>query len=120
MVEELRPLPRVVRTTPTHRLGKSHRNVPQSRQQKTCRRSEQPRLLLQGGHRRAQEQSHGFLLVPTGCRTRAAEAQFNLGECYEFGIGVTKNLNEAIRYYRLAARQGYEEARIALQEHGVW
>ncbi len=39
-----------------------------------------------------------------------AEGQANLGWCYHFGKGVEKDLNEAIRLYRLAIEQGYEGA----------
>ncbi len=31
----------------------------------------------------------------------------NLGYCYEFGEGVVKNLNKAVRLCTLAANQGY-------------
>lgn len=35
-----------------------------------------------------------------------ASAQNELGICYAKGKGVTKNLNEAIKWYRKAAEQG--------------
>lgn len=38
-------------------------------------------------------------------------AQTNLGICYEWGLGVAKDLNEAIRWYDKAASQGNATAR---------
>ena len=35
-----------------------------------------------------------------------ARAQNNLGYCYENGLGVTKDYNEAVKWYRKAAEQG--------------
>jgi len=42
-----------------------------------------------------------------------AMAQYNLGHMYELGNGVPMNLEEALRWYQLAARQGNENARMA-------
>jgi len=39
-----------------------------------------------------------------------AEAQFNLGYCYDDGRGVTKNSKEAVKWYRKAAEQNYAPA----------
>ena len=39
-----------------------------------------------------------------------AEAQFNLGVCYETGDGVAKNSKEAVKWYRKAAEQGHANA----------
>src|SRR3954470_13266351 len=39
-----------------------------------------------------------------------ARAQNNLGVMYENGQGVAQNLNEALKWYRLAAEQGYAGA----------
>lgn len=39
-----------------------------------------------------------------------AEAQYSLGVCYRCGDGVEKNLEEAIKWYRKAAEQGYAKA----------
>jgi hypothetical protein len=41
-------------------------------------------------------------------------AQNNLGTLYAFGAGVPKNLEEAVRWYRLAAEQGSSSARANL------
>ena len=38
----------------------------------------------------------------------------NVGLCYEYGIGVTKDLVKAVEYYTLAANQGYAAAQISL------
>ena len=43
-----------------------------------------------------------------------AEAQYNLGECYYFGRGVSKDYAEAVKWYRQAAEQGNAEAQIRL------
>jgi TPR repeat protein len=37
-------------------------------------------------------------------------AQFTLGYCYENGIGVKKNLPNAVKYYRNAAQRGNQFA----------
>ena len=39
-----------------------------------------------------------------------AEAQFNLGFCYDDGRGVAKNAREAVKWYRKAAEQNYAPA----------
>ena len=39
-----------------------------------------------------------------------AKAQFNLGTMYKSGRGVTQKYQEAVKWYRLAAEQGLEEA----------
>jgi len=43
-----------------------------------------------------------------------AEAQNNLGYCYEYGQGVEKNLAEAVSWYRKAAEQGHAAAQTNL------
>ena len=48
-----------------------------------------------------------------------AEAQFQLGECYETGDTVDKDLQQAARWYRMAAGQGYEPASEALKRLGM-
>ena len=45
-----------------------------------------------------------------------AEAQYTLGGYYEGGLGVERNLSEAVKWYRKAAEQGYVDAQIALGE----
>ena len=46
------------------------------------------------------------------------EAQYELGTMYENGIGVARNIAEAIRFYRLAANADDEEAKEALVRLG--
>ena len=43
-----------------------------------------------------------------------AQHQYNVGVSYENGDGVDKNMTEAVRYYRLAADQGYADAQYKL------
>ena len=43
-----------------------------------------------------------------------AEAQYNLGCCYDTGDGVAQDYKEAVRWYRLAAEQGHAEAQFTL------
>ena len=43
-----------------------------------------------------------------------ADAQFNLGWCYDNGDGVTKDPAEAVRWYRMAAEQGHADAQYSL------
>jgi TPR repeat protein len=40
-----------------------------------------------------------------------------LGSCYDEGIGVKKSLDEAFRWYELAASKNYPAALIALGAH---
>ncbi|RIA87327.1 hypothetical protein C1645_878103 [Glomus cerebriforme] len=42
------------------------------------------------------------------------EAQYNLGRCYRFGIGVEKNEAKAFEYYKLSADQEYLNAQFQL------
>ena len=42
-------------------------------------------------------------------------SQYHLGRGYEYGKGVTLNLAEAAKWYRLATDQGYDEAKIQLK-----
>ena len=37
--------------------------------------------------------------------------QYNMGLMYELGRGIGKDVNEAIRWYRKAADQGYQNAK---------
>src|ERR1017187_3925101 len=43
-----------------------------------------------------------------------AEAQFNLGFCYDDGRGVAKNYAKAAKWYRKAAEQGHTQAQFNL------
>ena len=43
-----------------------------------------------------------------------AEAQFDLGACYEFGLGVAQDYVEAVKWYKLAAEQGNAKAQFGL------
>ena len=47
-----------------------------------------------------------------------AKAQFNLGNCYFNGWGVSKNMAEAVKWYKKAARQGIPNAKKALNNLG--
>ena len=46
-----------------------------------------------------------------------AQAQFNLGFCYDNGMGVVKDEAEAVKWYRKAAEQGDAKAQVHL---GIW
>ena len=43
-----------------------------------------------------------------------AEAQYNLGVCYEKGEGVAQDSSEAVKWFRQAAEQGVAEAQFWL------
>lgn len=43
-----------------------------------------------------------------------AEARYNVGYCYQHGIGVALDKDEAVKYYALAATQGYPDAQFNL------
>ena len=49
-----------------------------------------------------------------------ADAQYQLGMLYESGSGVTRNLAEAVRWYRKAAEQGHAGAQFRLGECCYW
>ena len=42
-----------------------------------------------------------------GAKQGNAQAQFNLGVCYDQGKGIAKNYQEAAKWYRQAAEQGF-------------
>ena len=46
----------------------------------------------------------------------SAQAQYNLGVCYENGEGVEKDSAEAMKWYRIASEQGHKDAETALQK----
>lgn len=46
----------------------------------------------------------------------SAQAQYNLGVCYENGDGVEKDASEAMKWYRIASEQGHKDAETALQK----
>lgn len=46
----------------------------------------------------------------------SAQAQYNLGVCYENGEGVEKDTFEAMKWYRIASEQGHKDAETALQK----
>ena len=46
-------------------------------------------------------------------------AQYNLGGCYENGIGTAKNAALALDYYRKSAAQGFEKAKENLKRLGA-
>ena len=50
-------------------------------------------------------------MPPTGTY---ADAQYELGTCYEFGKGVEQSYEQAIRWYRKAAEQGHANAKAVL------
>ena len=43
-----------------------------------------------------------------------AEAQYNLGVCYDNGQGVAKDYAEAVKWYRKAAEQNHAQAQYNL------
>ena len=45
-----------------------------------------------------------------------AVAQSNLGYRYYFGIGVTQDYKEAVKWYRKSAEHGYADAKKFLEE----
>ncbi len=49
-------------------------------------------------------------MVHTCRRTRIANAQYNLGVMYENGEGVTQDYKTAVKWYTLAAEQGFTDA----------
>jgi TPR repeat protein len=58
--------------------------------------------------------SSKFQEYKTGAERGDAEAQFNLGFCYDDGRGVKKDYGEAVKWYRKAAEQNYAPAEFNL------
>ena len=44
--------------------------------------------------------------------------EFGIGLLYEFGCGLTKNIDKAAEWYRRAANRGMERAKTKLKELG--
>jgi len=55
-----------------------------------------------------------FLEYKAGAEQGDAEAQFNLGFCYDDGRGVEKDYSHAVKWYRKAAEQNYVPAQFNL------
>ncbi len=53
-------------------------------------------------------------LVKKSAKRGNAEAQYNLGYCYEKGVGVKVNQDQAIRWYQKSADQQYMDAEYAM------
>ena len=53
---------------------------------------------------------HGFFLMERSAKQGNMAAQYNMGVLYRTGRGVAVNMEEALRWYRLSAAQGYGQA----------
>lgn len=49
-----------------------------------------------------------------------AVSQYYLGMSYEYGVGVTQSYTEAVKWYRKAAEQGFDEAQYLLESAMNW
>lgn len=47
-----------------------------------------------------------------------ADAQNNIGWCYQNGLGVAKDVHEAVKWYRKAAKQGNARSQKKLKQLG--
>ena len=45
-----------------------------------------------------------------------ADAQFVLGTCYLYGVGITQDKTEAVKWLQKAAKQGHEKAKKVITE----
>lgn len=61
----------------------------------------------------------GFALYKEAAELGSAQAQHFVANCYRFGLATTKDENEAVRWYRKAAQQGYKPSRKKLLALGV-
>ena len=52
-----------------------------------------------------------FKIVWASAKKDSAEAWLALGECFNFGIGVEKNIHEAVKWHQKAAERGSEYAK---------
>ena len=57
---------------------------------------------------------HSFEAVMAQAEEGDAEAQYKLGEMYRFGDEVEQDIEEGIRWFRMAAEQGHAEAQFDL------
>ena len=62
---------------------------------------------------------HLGTLIRKAAEQGDAKAQYNLGIFYENGQGVDKSLDEAIKWFRLAAKQDLPQAQNALANLGI-
>ena len=49
-------------------------------------------------------------------RLSGYDAMFVLGDCYQHGVGVPKDQQEALRWYRKAAERGHTQAKKLLAQ----
>lgn len=61
------------------------------------------------------DEKRGFYLIHEAAREGVVAAQYSLGELYEKGVGTEKSIDEAIKWYKCALKNGHEEASITLQ-----
>lgn len=76
------------------------------------------RYLIQGKAGTPKNFPRGFSMLQKSASQGIPQAQHNLGWCYENGVGTQRNLDEAVRWYRTAAANGYKKADEALQRLG--
>ncbi len=60
-------------------------------------------------------QKEAFLSYESAAKQGYAQAQYNLGRCYEKGLGTTKDSKAAATWYTKAAAQGHAKAKQALE-----
>ena len=92
--------------------------VPQSQQTSTSKSATalSPEEIYQNGleHYDKQNYAEAVKWIRKAAEQGFAAAQNNLGECYYYGQGVTKDYYEAVKWYRKAAEQGYATAQCNL------
>lgn len=71
-------------------------------------------LYAQGGEVIEQNFNVAAIWFEQAATQNVAEAQFQLGVYYEYGIGVKRNDTVALQWYEKAAKQNHEEAKQAL------
>ena len=64
------------------------------------------------------DQEYAVELFKMAAQQGHAEAQFMLGHCNFHGYGVDENIDEAKKWYQLAADQGHKRAKTALLLRG--
>ncbi|KAJ3308255.1 hypothetical protein HDU76_004050, partial [Blyttiomyces sp. JEL0837] len=57
----------------------------------------------------------GFVWVRRAARSGHSEAQYICGRCYEKGIGVSRELQKAVKWFERAVRNGYTVGRVDLE-----
>ncbi|MBR5886538.1 MAG: sel1 repeat family protein, partial [Alistipes sp.] len=69
-------------------------------------------------HHNKKEYSAAFQYYLKAVEKGNMYSQYNLGLLFQYGLGVTADTTEAVKWYRKSSNQGYEEAKKKIKELG--